>query len=153
MQHEGSALNFLIKVHFIPTTRPIIILLDKLFEHWSMHRKINAENTNSKTEKNAVRVVRPTFTLWQPSPSRMWQPAPWRHCMKIIIFRLCHLCDGLLYRITVIALFLLNLIHRTIHINLKQNYRYIISNSNYKYYSSHAKSDIYRQKSNYSVRS
>ena len=33
MLHEGSTFNVLIKQHFIPTTRPIIILLDKLFEH------------------------------------------------------------------------------------------------------------------------
>ena len=38
--------------------------------------------------------------------------------------------------------FLLNSMHRTIHTNLKQNYRYIISNNNYKHYISHAKSDM-----------
>ena len=37
--------------------------------------------------------------------------------------------------------------------NIKQNYRYIISNNNYTYYISHAKSDMYLQKSNYSVSS
>ena len=52
-----------------------------------------------------------------------------------------------------IADFLLNSMHRTIHTNLKQNYRYIISNNNYKYYKSHAKSDMYLQKSKYSVSS
>ena len=83
----------------------------------------------------------------------MWQPAPWQHCMKIVIFRLLHLCDGLLYRIALIADFLLNSMHRTIHTTLKQNYRYIISNNNYKYYKSHAKSDMYLKKSKYSVSS
>ena len=67
--------------------------------------------------------------------------------MKIVIFRLRHLCDGLLYRIALIADFLLNSMHRTIHTNLKQNYRYIKNNNNFKYY---AKSDMYLQKSKYS---
>ena len=73
--------------------------------------------------------------------------------MKIVIFRLRRLCGGLLYRIALIADFLLNSMHWTIHTNLKQNYRYITSNNNYKYYKSHAKSDMYLQKSNYSVSS
>ena len=65
--------------------------------------------------------------------------------VKIVIFRLRHLCDGLLYRIALIADFMLNSMHRTIHTNLKQNDHYIISNNNYKYYKSHAKSDMYLQ--------
>ena len=73
--------------------------------------------------------------------------------MTIVISRLCHLCEGLLYRIALISHFLLNSMHRTFHTNLKQNYRYsyIIRSNNYKYYLSYAKGDIYLQKSNYSI--
>ena len=66
---------------------------------------------------------------------------------KLLFLDYAILCDGLLYRIALIADFLLNSMHRNIHTNLKPNYRYIMSNNNYKYYKSHPKSDMYLQKS------
>ena len=117
-----------------------------------MHHKINAENTNSNTEKcspGCPAYFRTVTTI----PESHVTTSPMKHCIKIVIFRLRHLCDGLLYRIALITDFLLNSMHRTFHTNLKQNYRYVISNNNYKYYKSHAKSDMYLQKSKYSVSS
>ena len=117
-----------------------------------MHHKINAENTNSNTENGSPGFPAYFHTVTTIPESHV-TTSPMTTLHEIVIFRLRHLCDELLYRIALIADFLLNSMHRTIHTNLKQNYRYIISNNNYKYYIRHAKSDMFLQKSKYSVSS
>ena len=117
-----------------------------------MHHKINAENTNSNTEKCSPGCPAYFHTVTTIPESHV-TTSPMTTLHEHFFFRLRHLCDGLLYRIALIADCLLNSVHWTIHTNLKQNYRYIIGNNNYKYYKSYAKSDMYLQKSNYSVSS
>ena len=118
-----------------------------------MHHQINAENTNSNTEKYSPGCPAYFHTVTSIPESHV-TTSP-NMTLQDFFFRLRHLCDGLFYRIALIAHVLLNSMHRTINTNLKQNYRHIIiiSNNNYKYYISHSKSDMYQQNSNYSVSS